>query len=158
MQRRDRPARRWSGGGETAAGRPYRGAVSGETDLDTMLAHLTVTVRPGRYTLVQVDGSEALGDGVEAVLREDEGTTAVATVEAAAREGWAVEFEAAWLTLDVHSSLEAVGLTAAVATALATEGIPCNVLAGYLHDHLLVPVERADDALACLARLRDGRR
>ena len=131
-------------------------AVPGETDLDAMLASLAVTVRPGRFTVAQVDGPVALGDGVEAVLREDEGTTAIATVEAAVREGWAVDFEAAWLTLDVHSSLEAVGLTAAVAAALAAEAIPCNVLAGYLHDHLLVPAERADDAVACLARLRDS--
>ena len=131
--------------------------MSGETDLDTMLTHLTVTVRPGRFSVAQVDGPVTLGDGVEALLREDEGVTAVATVEAAAREGWAVDFEAAWLTLDVHSSLEAVGLTAAVAAALAAEDIPCNVLAGYLHDHLLVPVGRADDAVACLARLRSGR-
>lgn len=128
--------------------------VPGETDLDAMLEHLTVTVRPGRFTVVQVDGAVALGDGVEAVLREEEGTTAVATVEAAERAGWEVDFDAVWLTLDVHSALEAVGLTAAVATALAGEAIPCNVLAGYLHDHLLVPVDRVDDALACLERLR----
>lgn len=128
--------------------------MPGETDLETMLRDLTVTVRPGRFTVAQTEGPIAIGPGVEAVLREEEGTTVVATVEAAAREGWDVGFEAAWLTLDVHSALEAVGLTAAVATALAAEAIPCNVLAGYHHDHLLVPVERADDAVACLARLR----
>lgn len=123
-----------------------------------MLRQLTVTVRPGRFTVVPVERPVVLGDGVETVLREEEGTTVVATVEAAAREGWEVGFEAAWLTLDVHSALEAVGLTAAVATALAAEAIPCNVLAGYHHDHLLVPVDRVDDALACLARLREDRR
>ena len=128
--------------------------VPGETDLEAMLGQLTVTVRPGRFTVAQADEPVALGAGVEAVLREEEGTTVIATVEAAARAGWEVGFEAAWLTLDVHSALEAVGLTAAVATALAAEAIPCNVLAGYLHDHLLVPVDRVDDALVCLARLR----
>ena len=133
------------------------GTVSGETDLDAMLEHLTVTVRPGRFTVVPAAGAVSLGDGVEAVLREEEGTTVIATVEAAARAGWEVGFEAAWLTLDVHSALEAVGLTAAVATALAAEAIPCNVLAGYLHDHLLVPADRVDDALACLERLRSDR-
>jgi hypothetical protein len=132
--------------------------VPGETDLDAMLRQLTVTVRPGRFTVVPVERPVVLGDGVETVLREEEGTTVVATVEAAAREGWDVGFEAAWLTLDVHSALEAVGLTAAVATALAAEAIPCNVLAGYHHDHLLVPVDRVDAAVACLARLREDRR
>ena len=55
----------------------------------------------------------------------------------------------------MHSALDAVGLTAAVAGALAEAGISCNVLAGAHHDHLLVPVDRADDALVALAQLRD---
>jgi hypothetical protein len=130
--------------------------VGGETDLGVMLRGLSVTVRPGRYTVTQAEGPVALGDGVEVVLAEGEGTTVVATVEAAERHGWPVGFVAAWLTLDVHSALEAVGLTAAVATALADEAIPANVLAGYLHDHLLIPADRADDAVACLTRLRQS--
>ena len=52
--------------------------------------------------------------------------------------------EFAWLTLSIQSSLEAVGLTAAVSARLAERDIACNVLAGYHHDHLLVPVARAD--------------
>ncbi len=59
----------------------------------------------------------------------------------------------AWITLTVHSSLEAVGLTAAVANTLASAGIACNVLAGFHHDHLLVPIDRVDDAMAALSRL-----
>ncbi len=127
---------------------------SGETDLGRMLAGLTVTVRPGRFTVACADGPVTLGDGVEALVAEAEGPTVVATVEAARRHGWPVGFEAAWLTLDVHSALEAVGLTAAVAAALADEGIPANVLAGFFHEHLLVPADRADDAVACLTGLR----
>lgn len=62
------------------------------------------------------------------------------------------------ITLRVHSSLLAVGLTAAVATALAAEGIGCNVVAGFFHDHLLVPAERGGDALAVLRSLQDRSR
>ena len=62
-------------------------------------------------------------------------------------------FPSAWLTLTVHSSLAAVGLTAAFAAALASGAIPANVLAGLRHDHLLVPVDRADDAIAALRAL-----
>ena len=53
----------------------------------------------------------------------------------------------------MHSSLEAVGLTAALSGALAARGIACNVLAGYVHDHLLVPWDRADEATECLEAL-----
>lgn len=58
------------------------------------------------------------------------------------------------ITLRVHSSLLAVGLTAAVSDALASEGISCNVLAGFHHDHLLVPTDRGHDALEVLLRLQ----
>jgi hypothetical protein len=120
-----------------------------------MLDGLTVSRRPGVFTVVTVDDAPPLGDGVEAVLTEAEGTTVVVTVEAAEAKGWPVEFVAAWLTLDVHSALEAVGLTAAFSAALAKDDIPCNVLAGYFHDHLLVPADRVDDAVAALHALRD---
>ncbi len=130
--------------------------MAGETDLDVMLRTLTVSVRPGTYTLVTVDKPVELGGGIAAVLTEDEGTTVVATVEEAERRGWPVDFEGAWLTLDVHSALDAVGLTAAVSAALAAHGIPANMLAGHFHDHILVPADRADDSVVCLTRLAQG--
>ena len=129
--------------------------MAGMTDLEEMLRTLTVSVRPDRYTFLSTEEVPALGDGVAAVLTEAEGTTVVTTVARAEAEGWPVDFEAAWLTLDVHSALEAVGLTAAFSAALGAAEIPCNVLAGFHHDHLLVPADRADEAVAVLEGLRD---
>ncbi|MGH1502456.1 MAG: ACT domain-containing protein [Acidimicrobiales bacterium] len=130
--------------------------MSGETDLATMLASLDVVARPDPYTLVQLraDGPlPALGDGVAGVVAEDEGVTVFATIARAEAENWPVGFVAAWLTLSIHSALEAVGLTAAVSAALAEVDISCNVVAAHHHDHLLVPWDRADDARAALATL-----
>lgn len=131
-------------------------ASTGSTDLDHMLSTLEIQIRHGRFVVTNQEASPPLGDGIEMVLAEDEATTVVATVEAAIRHGWSFEFEAAWLTLAVHSSLEAVGLTAAVSSALAGSGLPCNVIAGYFHDHLLVPYARVDEAVAVLQSLRTG--
>lgn len=127
--------------------------MSGMTDLAEMLRTLTVTRRLERYTFVSIDHAPPLGDGVAAVIHEAEGVTVVTTVERARAEGWPIDFEAAWLTLDVHSALEAVGLTAAFSAALTDAGISCNVIAGFHHDHLLVPVERADEAVGVLEGL-----
>lgn len=126
-------------------------------DLDEMLATLSIARRPEPYTLVTVDEPVELGGGVAALLAEDEGTTVVVTCTEAERRGWPVGFVAVWLTVEVHSALEAVGLTAAMSATLAERGIPCNVLAGHFHDHLLVPAERAQDAVDALESLREAR-
>ncbi len=94
------------------------------------------------------------GVSVAAMVTEDEGPTAVINAEDAGKLNLEPEFVATWLTLNVNSALDAVGLTAAVSGALASAGIPCNVLAGYHHDHLLVPVERSEQAIAILNSLR----
>jgi len=91
-----------------------------------------------------------------ATIVEDEGTTTVLSATDAEQLGVRPEFVAAWLTLEVDSPLDSVGLTAAVATALATADIPCNVLAGYHHDHLLVPIDQAERSIAVLNELRSG--
>ncbi len=130
-------------------------AVPGETDLSKMLASLRIERREQPVTVVHLPEPVVLGAGVMAVVAEDEGTTAVVTVEEAERRGWSVDFRAAWLTVTVHSSLEAVGLTAALAEVLTDLRIPCNVLAGYFHDHLLVPLDRVDEAIQGLESLAE---
>lgn len=129
----------------------------GETDLAALLASLAPRVRPGRFTLVSLPDPPPLGEGIEALIREQEGTTAVVAVSTARARGWPVAFQAAWITLGVESDPAAVGLTAAVSQALAREGIACNVLAAFHHDHLLVPADHLPDALRCLHRLSGHR-
>jgi hypothetical protein len=67
--------------------------------------------------------------------------------------GFSFDYVAAWITLNVHSALEAVGLTAAFATALGQAGISCNVIAGYYHDHLFVGQADAERAMHVLRDL-----
>lgn len=123
----------------------------GETDLEAMLAALSVERRPGIFTYVAVEvPTPGLLAAAAAMVVEGELTTLVLPVESAERAGLPVTVELAWLTLQVFSSLEAVGLTAAISARLAERNIACNVLAGYHHDHVLVPRSRVDDAIAAL--------
>ena len=126
--------------------------MAGETDLARMLATLDVVRRPGRFAFV-TGAWPTLAPVAAATIHEDEGPTYIVTLEQALIAGARVDFEAVWLTLTVHSALEAVGLTAALSAALGEAGIPCNVLAGYHHDHLLVPADRADEAVRVLRSL-----
>lgn len=126
-------------------------AAPGDTDLDRMLRNLSVDRRPGEFTYIEVLAlTPDLIAVAQATVVEGEMTTVVLEVGDAEQGGRPISVRLAWLTLSVQSSLEAVGLTAAVSERLTGEGISCNVLAGYRHDHLLVPVARADDAVAVL--------
>lgn len=98
--------------------------------------------------------SPQLREVAHAVIDEGEGTTYVVTKAICEAAGVPSVFECAWLTVMVHTALDGVGLTAVLSRALADAQIPCNVLAGYHHDHLLVPWERADEAVAVLEGLR----
>jgi predicted N-acetyltransferase YhbS len=129
--------------------------MSGETDLKTLLESLHPVVRDGDYVYALWPHGRPLSGGIEAAVREAEGLTVVLPRDEADSLGLSYDFVAAWITLQVHSALEAVGLTAAVSAALTHAGISCNVLAGFHHDHLLVPsadAARAMDVLRLLAR------
>lgn len=122
--------------------------MAGESDLGSLLKDLQIRRREGVYVYVNLSPGTALPDvPLSAVVTEVEGTTVVMRESDAELAGLEWIFRAAWLTLTVHSSLDAVGLTATVSTALAVAGIPCNIIAGFHHDHLLVPEEKADAAM-----------
>jgi len=118
------------------------GGAGPVSDLAGMLAGMAPVLDAQRWDFVLVDGE--LPADAFALIREDEGTTAILP-----RDGGAF----ARITLMVHSALDGVGLTAAVAAALAARGIACNVVAGFHHDHLFVPWARREEALDVLQRL-----
>lgn len=128
--------------------------MSVETHLPSILAHLDVDVRSGTFAVVTRRTPDAAADAVAvARITEVEGISYVVPEAFARAQGDPPEFIAAWLSLRVHSALNAVGVTAAVSGVLAERGIACNVLAGFHHDHLLVPAARRDDAIAAIRSL-----
>lgn len=130
---------------------------SGETNLDRLLR----TMRPERlaspYVFASVDPGQApaLWPDAFALIREAEGVTVVLPLEAAERAGLPIESLWAAITLTVHSSLNAVGFLAAISARLAAAGVSLNPIAGYFHDHLFVPWDRREQALAVLASFAD---
>jgi uncharacterized protein len=125
----------------------------------TNLAELLRTMRPtlheGTYVFTSVSpGIDVSSLEPIATFREAEGLTLIVDERQVRKAGLPVLFRAAWITLTVHSDLQAVGLTAAVATALAQANISCNVVAAAFHDHLFVPVKSANEALLVLQQLQ----
>lgn len=123
--------------------------MSGERDLRTLIATMRPELQPGRFVFATVpEPPEGCTPVVQ--VREDEGVTLVVPQDEADRLGLDYDYVAAMVTLRVHSALDAVGLTAAVATTLAGAGISCNMVAGYHHDHVFVPADRAEEVVRLL--------
>ncbi|MGY0235504.1 ACT domain-containing protein [Longispora urticae] len=128
----------------------------GERDLSRLLSELEPELHPGRYVFVSVPGKAPADVHPVVTVTEDDGTTLVLTRAEADTHHLEYDLVTAWITLTVHSALDAIGLTAAVATALAAESIPCNVVAGYYHDHLFVPYDQAQRSMDTLRALAAG--
>jgi len=123
------------------------------SDRKQMIAQMAPVQRPGRYhfcTLKNPADAAGLLAAALASFHEAEGLSLILTEEQAAAAGLSTDHPMACLTLTVHSSLEGVGLTAAVARALADEGIACNMVAAFHHDHAFVPYAKAARALKVL--------
>ena len=126
----------------------------GESDLLTLIAQMSPSLDDQIWAFVSVDevSSEYVLEHALATFRETEGTTLIVPWERAEEFDVCSE-PMARITLNIHSSLQAVGLTAAVSQALASEAISANVVAGFYHDHIFVPQMVGERAVACLTLL-----
>ncbi|MCT4499733.1 MULTISPECIES: ACT domain-containing protein [Pseudomonas] len=128
--------------------------MAGETALATLLRSMSPHLNDGDYVFCTLpDHDIPAGCEVIGSFREQEGLTLILERQQAEHAGLAFDYVAAWITLNVHSALEAVGLTAAFASALGKAGISCNVIAGYYHDHLFVGRADAERAMHVLRQL-----
>jgi hypothetical protein len=127
------------------------------SDLTTLVASMSPRLNSGVFAFISIDaGFRPTWENVVAAIREPEGLSLVVPLEVAEQLGAAILFRAAWITLTVHSDLQAVGLTAAFSGALADVGISCNVVAGAYHDHIFVPHGQASAAMAVLVSLQQA--
>jgi hypothetical protein len=128
--------------------------MSGGTDLTKLLQELHPIRNEGEYVFCLVNSlSNAAELNPLCIFQEKEEVTVILPKKRADENFLLYSVICVWITLNVHSSLEAVGLTAAVAKALTEANISCNVVAAYYHDHLFVPVKDAERAMDVLKRL-----
>ena len=131
--------------------------MSGITELDELLSSMEPKLLAQEFVFCTVSG--ILADYISlsplATFAEQEGLTLV--LEKSLAQGAGLKFEGSFrqITLTVHSSLEAVGLTAAVSKKLADKGISANVIAAYYHDHIFVQSAKAEGALYALTEFGD---
>jgi len=132
--------------------------MSGETELKKMLEGLDPELSTPTYVFCTTTNMPAAlePDVVFATIAESEGITLVLTTDHARQNDLECSVPFKKITLKIHSSLTAVGLTAAIATKLTEHGISANVIAGFYHDHVFVPAEQAALAMQALGELQAG--
>ncbi len=134
--------------------------MSGEKDLAVLIQNMEPVLNIGEYVFCTVQNLGEIPD-IEKILflfREHEAVTIVLERTIADEWSFAYSYISSWITLNIHSSLEAVGLTAAFANALKQENISCNVVAAYFHDHIFIAREDAEKAMKTLIALKSGKR
>ncbi|MBT31689.1 MAG: acetyltransferase [Thalassobius sp.] len=131
--------------------------MAGETNISTLVKGMTPKLNEGEYVFATVQNLNNI-DRTQTIceFKEAEGITIVIDKKIADELNLKYEYIASWITLSIHSSLEAVGLTAAFSTALAKHHISCNVIAGYYHDHIFVDKQDAEKAIQVLKELAEG--
>jgi hypothetical protein len=128
--------------------------MCGETNLSKLIKNLAPQLNKGEFVFTSVKDSKIIeGADIIGEFKEAEGTTIIISKSKADALKLQYSFVAAWITLKVHSSLNAVGLTALFSSELAKHNISCNVIAGYYHDHIFVNVNDADRAIEVLKNL-----
>lgn len=130
--------------------------MAGEKNLATLVASMTPMLSEREYVFCTLsEGDESLLARLQPIgtFHEQEGLTVIVLQSEAEKHHLHYHGLFKCITLNVHSSLAAVGLTAAVSTKLAQENISANVVAAYYHDHIFVPADDAAKALLCLQDL-----
>ena len=130
--------------------------MPGETSLNTLLRTLKATLQSPTYVFVTIPNDQIVHpfpipfSEIQMWFNESEGATLVVPLHMAEKFDLAYSYKCQMVTLDVHSSLEAVGFMAAIATRLAEEGLSCNSVSAFYHDHLFVKEEESEKVVNVL--------
>ncbi|OBS24589.1 hypothetical protein FPOA_05131 [Fusarium poae] len=127
----------------------------GELSLSKLLSTLTTTLHPTIYvfaTFTDLSNLPPLSE-IQMLFKESEGVTAIVSKEYAESHSLDYFFPCKMISLNVTSSLEAVGFMAVIATKLAAKGIGCNPVSGFYHDHIFVPLGREGESSEVLVQI-----
>ena len=130
--------------------------MCGEKKLEILLKTMKPKINLGEFVFCEVKNLEKINlNEIVMTFREEESITIIAQKEIADKLNLKYSFIASWITLTIHSSLDAVGLTAAFSKALSENGISCNVVAAFYHDHIFVDKKDTEKTMEILNKFSE---
>lgn len=130
--------------------------MDGEKNLAILLKSMKPKLNLGEFVFCTVKNLDEINiNEVEMTFREEESITIIIKKKSADKLHLKYTFVATWITLTVHSALDAVGLTAAFSKALTEQNISCNVVAGYFHDHIFIDKKDTEKAMETLNKFSE---
>ncbi len=131
--------------------------MKGETNLIKLIKEMQPVLNSGEYVFSTVESSINMSQkDILCEFKEKEGISVVIEKKIADKLKLHYDFIASWITLEVHSSLDAVGLSALISTELAKHTISCNIIAGFFHDHIFVAIKDGPKAIKILVELSNS--
>ena len=130
--------------------------MSGEKKLELLLKNMKPKLNAGEFVFCEVESTDNINlNEILMTFRENESITIIAEKKVADKLNLKYTYTASWITLTIHSALEAVGLTAAFSKALSENNISCNVVAAFYHDHIFVDKKDAKKAMEILNKFSE---
>ena len=131
--------------------------MSGEKNIRKLIKEMNPVLNVGEYVFTTVSDINSVSRSITIFeFKEEEGTTIVLEKSKANELNLQYQFIALWITLKIHSSLEAVGLTAAFSSELAKHNISCNIVSGYYHDHIFVAIKDGQKTIKILTEFSNN--
>ncbi len=127
------------------------------SDLNVLIKNMKPKIALAEYVFCVVSEAKFRLMNIKPIctFREREGVTAI--IDKASADSNGIHYTGTWklISISIYSDLHSIGFLAAITAKLAEAGISVNIVSAYHHDHLFVPLEKAQACMQLLKKMSE---